>query len=135
MTSAYSEAHRRLDRILIFFFVICISGIIVGIVRQEWLFAAVWLAAGFFNGVIGASIRRLANTPETGEDDEFFDRQVWFRNLVNVGQLLSATVMAAGIALGQPWWRDALAAVAIFFVGVFGLSLLCGPRKKRSAQQ
>jgi uncharacterized ion transporter superfamily protein YfcC len=131
MTSTYSEAHRRLDRILIFFFVVCISGIIVGIINQDWWFAGVWVVAGFINGVIGASIRRLANTTETVEDDKFFDKQVFFRNLVNFGLLLSATVMAAGFALRQPGWRDALAAAAAFFASVFALPLLCVPRKKR----
>jgi hypothetical protein len=57
MTEEFSQAHRRLDRILRFFLVVCVAGLLVGIVNNDWSFAAVWLVAGFLNGVIGFAVR------------------------------------------------------------------------------
>lgn len=67
MIATYSEAHRRMNRVLDFFFVGCLAGILVGVVDNNWWFATVWLAAGLITGAIEASATQsavVASAPE-----------------------------------------------------------------------
>ena len=130
MIATYSEAHRRLDNVLKIFFVVCVAGIVIGILNYDWWFATVWLIAGFINGIIGASVRQSAANFSTPEDNEFADARVFAGNSLNFTNLLAATVVATGFALRQPWWGVVLAGAATWFASMFGIALLCVPPKK-----
>ena len=67
MIATYSEAHRRLNRVLEIFFVGCAAGALIGIFRDDRWVATVCLAAGFTTAVIRASVSRSAVTVSAPE--------------------------------------------------------------------
>ena len=145
MIATYSEAHRRRNHILEFFFVGCAGEILVGAIHQNWWFAAVWLAAGFIDGLIVISVSHYAVTTSPHKNDEFAnelaanddepepnelaDQCAFGGKFLRFTNLLAATVLAAGFALGNPWWGNLLAAAVTWFASMFGIPLLCAPRK------
>ncbi len=133
MIATYSEAHRRLNHLLGFFFVSCAVEILLGVIHRNWWLAAVWLVAGSIGGVIRVAVSQCAVTPSTPENNEFAnelaDQRAFTGKFLKFTSLLAATVLAAGFALGNPWWGNLLAAVITWFASMFGIALLCAPRK------
>jgi len=129
MTEDFSQAHRRLDRILMFFLVICVAGLLVGTVNNDWSFASVWLVAGFLNGVIGFTVRERGNMPTTNTDDEFFDQRMLAGSINSFSILVAASIFLLGFVMRQPWWAVLIATVVGWVVVAFGTMLICKPRK------
>ncbi|SRR6266852_2246759 len=130
MTEDFSEAHRRLDRILRFFLVVCAAGFLVGIVNNDWSFAAVWLVAGFLNGVIGFTVRERGNMPPTSTDNEAADERLLAGSITTFSSLVAGSILVLGFVMPQPWWEVLIATAVGWFVGTFGTMLICTPRKK-----
>jgi hypothetical protein len=145
MTPTYLEAHQRLNAFLEFFFVGCVGASLVGAIHYNWWFAAVWVGAGFFDGliVISASQGAVTGTAPSSNEfaselgpsddelarDEFADQRAFAGKFLKFTILLATTVLAAGFALRNPWWGNLLVAVVTWFVSMVGIPLLCAPRK------
>jgi hypothetical protein len=129
MTEDFAEAHRQLDRILRFFLVVCVAGILVGLVNSDWWFAAVCLIAGFLNGVIGFTVRERGNMPPTSGDNEAADQQLLAGSITNFSSLVAGSILVLGFVMRQPWWAVLIATAVGWFVGAFGTTLICTPRK------
>lgn len=137
MTATYSESQRRLNHILGFFFAGCALGILVGAIHYNWWFATVWLVAGSIGGVIRLTGSQSAVTPNIAENnevagelpDELAAQRAFSGKFLKFTSLLAATVLAAGFALENPWWGNLLVATITWFASMFGIPLLCGPRK------
>jgi hypothetical protein len=143
--ATYSEAHRRLNHILEVFFVACAVGTLIGVIRDDWWVAAVWVTAGFVTAVIEFSVSRSALRASAREKNEFADELTANRNepaldehaderafegkFLKFTTLLAATVLACGFTLGNPWWGNVLAAAVTWFASMVGIALLCAPRK------
>lgn len=111
--ATYSEAHRRLNRILNFFLVCCIAGTLIGVIDNRWWFATVSLAAGFVTGAIEASAKSavLASAPEKNDfTDELASERAFESKFLKFTSLLATAVLASGFALGNIWWGNLLAA-------------------------
>jgi MFS family permease len=101
--ATYSEAHRRLNRILNFFLVYCIAGTLIGVIDNRWWFATVSLAAGFVTGAIEASAKSavLASAPEKNDfTDELASERAVESKFLKITSLLATAVLASGFALG-----------------------------------
>ncbi|HEX9544400.1 MAG TPA: hypothetical protein VF955_04400 [Pyrinomonadaceae bacterium] len=131
MTADFSKAHRRLDRILRFFLVVCVAGVLVGIVNRDWSFAAVWLVAGFLNGVIGFTVRERGNMPPTNTDNEDADAHLLAGSITSFSILVAGSILVLGFVMRQPWWAVLIATAIGWFVGAFGTMLICTPRKEK----
>ncbi|GLI95145.1 hypothetical protein [Methylocystis echinoides] len=143
MIATYSQAHRRLNHVLEVFFVTCAAGTVSGVVRDDGWVAAVWLAAGLATAGIRASGSRtaasacekneLADEPAADRDEpslnERADEQAFESKFLKFTTLLAAAVLACGFALGNLWWGNVLVAVVTWFASMFGIALLCAPRK------
>jgi hypothetical protein len=130
MTKDFSEAHRRLDRILRFYLVCCVAGVLVGIVNNDWSFAAVWLVAGFLNGAIGFTVRERGNMPPKSVDNEAADEYLLAKSITNFSILVVASILLSGFVMRQAWWAVLIATAVGWFVVAFGTMLICTPRKK-----
>ena len=131
MIATYSEAHRRVNRILEFFFVGCAAASLIGIALHDWWFATVWVAAGLQAVIIEISKRpsaAMAGVPENIVANELADERAFEAKFLKFPCLLAATVLAAGFALGNPWWSNLLAAAIAWFTSIFVIALLCAPR-------
>jgi uncharacterized membrane protein YjjP (DUF1212 family) len=145
MVATYSQAHRRLNHVLEVFFVACAAGTVIAVFRDDGWVAAVWLAAGLATAVIRASGSRNAVRASAFEKNEFADKLAANRDepalneradehafeskFLKFTTLLAATVLACGFALGNLWWGNVLVAVVTWFASMFGIALLCAPRK------
>lgn len=141
--ATYSQAHRRLNHVLEVFFVACAAGTVSGVLRDDGWVAAVWLAAGLATAVIRASGSRSAASAceknefadELAADrdepalNECADEHAFESKFLKFTTLLAATVLAGGFALGNLWWGNMLVAVVTWFASMFGVALLCAPRK------
>ena len=150
MIATYSEAHRRLNRVLEIFFVGCAAGALIGIFRDDRWVATVWLAAGFATAIIRASVSRSAVTVSVPEKNEFadelaskgdrlalnerVDERAFEGKFLKFTTVLAATVLACGLVLGNPWWGNLLAAAVTWFASMFGIALLCAPRKNSEGE-
>ena len=137
MTSAWRAAHRRLDRILKLFFIIGVFGTFIGVIYHDAWFTIVCLAAALSVGMIVMSRRKSVFVSPT-EDEEFTNEKelieayVFAREFAEASNLLAATMLAVGFVIGNPWWSNLLVAVCAWFVGLFGLPLLCAARNNRA---
>jgi hypothetical protein len=137
MTSAWRAAHRRLNRILKVFFIIDVFGTFIGLVYHDAWFTIVCLVGAFSAGVIAMSKRESVFVSPT-EDDEFTNEKelieayVFAREFAEASNLLAATMLAIGFVIGNPWWSNLLVAVSAWFIGLFGLPLLCAARNNRA---
>ncbi|MGA9826685.1 MAG: hypothetical protein WBQ53_17905 [Methylocystis sp.] len=137
MTSAWRAAHRRLDSILKLFFIIGVFGTFIGVIYHDAWFTIVCLAAALSVGMIVMSRRESVFVTPT-EDEEFTNEKelieayVFAREFAKASNLLAATVLAVGFVIGNPWWSNLLVAVCAWFVGLFGLPLLCAARNNRA---
>ena len=137
MTSAWRAAHRRLNRILKVFFIIDVFGTFIGVVYHDAWFTIVCLVGAFSAGVIAMSKRESVFVSPT-EDDEFTNEKelieayVFAREFAEASNLLAATMLAIGFVIGNPWWSNLLVAVSAWFIGLFGLPLLCAARNNRA---
>jgi hypothetical protein len=137
MTSAWRAAHRRLNRILKVFFIIDVFGTFIGVVYHDAWFTIVCLVGAFSAGMIAMSKRESVFVSPT-EDDEFTNEKelieayVFAREFAEASNLLAATMLAIGFVIGNPWWSNLLVAVSAWFIGLFGLPLLCAARNNRA---
>jgi len=137
MTSAWRAAHRRLNRILKVFFIIDVFGTFIGLVYHDAWFTIVCLVGAFSAGMIAMSKRESVFVSPT-EDDEFTNEKelieayVFAREFAEASNLLAATMLAIGFVIGNPWWSNLLVAVSAWFIGLFGLPLLCAARNNRA---
>jgi len=148
MIAAYSEAHRRLNHVLELFCISCVAGIFIGVIHNDRWFATIWLLAGIITGVIAASPSRSAAMASAAErapekkdladelalDDEHVlselaDERAFDGKFLKFTALLAVTVLASGFALGNSWWVNLIAGTIAWFASMFGIALLCAPRK------
>jgi hypothetical protein len=135
MTTTYSEAQHRLDRVLRFFVVVDVAGICIAAINYAWWFAAVWFAAGCVTDVIRTSASQNVAAASTSEDDEFINENehveacAFACKLLRLSNLFAVITLATGFLLGNPWWGALLAATAAWFIGLFAILLLCAPRQ------
>ncbi len=122
MTEDFSHAHRRLDRILGFFLVVCVAGLSVGIVNNDWSFAAVWLVAGFLNGVIGFAVRERGRMPPTSADNEAADERLLAGSITSFSSLVAGSIFVLGFVMRQPWWAVLIATAVGWFAKLFQLA-------------
>lgn len=138
MTDTWWAAHRRLDRVLRFFFIVDVFGTFVGVIYHDAWFTIVWLVAALSAGVIATSERESFVVDRMAEDDEFTDEKeraeayVFAREFAETSNLLAVTALAVGFVLGSPWWSNLLVAVLAWFVGLLGIPLLCASRCDRA---
>ena len=134
MTDTWSEAHRRLDRVLTFLLVVDVVGAFVGVIRHDGWFTTVWLVAGLIAGVIETSANQSIIAFRPPEDDEFANEKelveayAFAREFVEASNLFGATALAVGFILGNPWWSNLLVAIFAWLIGLFGIPPLCAPR-------
>lgn len=137
MTDTWFEAHHHLDRGLKLFFVANVVGAIFSIIHKEWWLASIWSVAGSLAGVIGTSVNQRIVVGGPTEDDEFVNEQefaeaqIFAREFLEFSNLLAATMLTVGFALGLPWWSGLLAAALLWMVSLFGIPVLCAPGKKQ----
>ncbi|WP_316168176.1 MULTISPECIES: hypothetical protein [unclassified Bradyrhizobium] len=127
MTEAFSKAHRRLDRILRFFLVTCVAGVLVGLANRDLLFAAVWLAACFLDGLIGFEVRKRGGTPPTSADNEFVDSKLLSGSITNFSNLVAGSILLLGLVMQQPWWAVLMATAAGWCATMLMTMLICMP--------
>jgi hypothetical protein len=138
ITNAWRVAHRRLDRILKLFFIIDVFGTFIGVINHDAWFTIVWLVAAFSAGMIAMSEREsffMVNMPDDDEftsEKELIEAYVFARKFAEANNLLAATVLAVGLVIGNPWWSSLLVALSAWFIGLFGLPLLCAARNNRA---
>jgi len=126
-----------LNRILKVFFIIDVFGTFIGVVYHDAWFTIVCLVGAFSAGVIAMSKRESVFVSPT-EDDEFTNEKelieayVFAREFAEASNLLAATMLAIGFVIGNPWWSNLLVAVSAWFIGLFGLPLLCAARNNRA---
>ncbi len=138
MTETWWAAHRRMDRVLKFFFIVDVFGTFIGVIHHDAWFTIVWLAAALSAGLIATSKRESFFVVNAPEDDEFTNEKelteayVFARKFAEASNLLAATMLAVGFVLGNPWWSNLLVAVLAWFVGLFGIPLLCAARNNRA---
>jgi hypothetical protein len=138
ITNAWRAAHRRMDCVLKFFFIIDVFGTFIGVIYHDAWFTIVWLVAALSAGVIATSERASFFVVNTPEDDEFTNEKelteacVFARKFAEASNLLAATMLAVGFVLGNPWWSNLLLAILAWFVGLFGIPLLCASRNNRA---
>ena len=136
MTDTWSEAHHHLDGGLKFFVVVNAAGTVFGMLYDDWLLASICLIAGCLAGVIGTSVNRSVVVTGPGEDDEFANEtevaeaHAFAHEFLEFSNLLAATTLTVGFALGLPWWSSLLVATLSWFVSLFGIPLLCAPGNK-----
>ena len=136
MTDAWSEARHHLERGLKLFIVVDVAGIAFGIIQNDWWLASIWLAAGCLAGVIGTSVNQRIVAAGTTEDDEFVsekefaEAQIFAREFLEFSNLLAATMLTVGFALGLPWWSNLLIAALLWIASLFGIPVLCAPGNK-----
>jgi hypothetical protein len=131
MIATYSEAHRRVNRILELFSVGCTAGFLIGVALHGWWFATVWAAAGLLAVVIETSKRQsaiMAGVSANIATTELADERAFEGKFLKFPCLLAATILAAGFELGNPWWSSLLAATIAWFTSMFVVALLCAPR-------
>ncbi len=138
ITNAWRTNHRRLDRILKLFFIVDVFGTFIGVIYHDGWFTIVWLVAALSAGAIATSERVSFVVVNTPEDDEFTNEKerieayVFAHKFAEGSNLLAATVLAVGFVLGCPWWSNLLVALLAWFVGLFGIPLLCAFRNNRA---
>jgi hypothetical protein len=138
MTDAWWAARRRIDRVLKFFFVIDVFGAFIGIIYHDAWLTIAWLIAALSAGVIATSERESFVVDSIAEDDELTNEKerteayVFARKFAEASNLLAATVLAVEFVLGGPWWSNLLVALLAWFVGLFGIPLLCASRNNRT---
>jgi len=126
-----------LNRILKVFFIIDVFGTFIGVVYHDAWFTIVCLVGAFSAGMIAMSKRESVFVSPT-EDDEFTNEKelieayVFAREFAEASNLLAATMLAIGFVIGNPWWSNLLVAVSAWFIGLFGLPLLCAARNNRA---
>ncbi len=128
MVATYSEAHRQLKRVLDFFFFGCVAAILIGTVQSNWWFDIVWLASAFTVGLIGIPLGQNAIIATIPTEIEVAHQRAFARIFVRFTNLLAATALAAGFALGHSWWFNLIFTTVIWFASLFGILLLCAPR-------
>jgi hypothetical protein len=124
------QAQRRLNRVLCSIFFVDEAGALIAyFVENRWL-AYVWLASGVTVCLIGTTRRAFAvalpDDDEFHSEDERITANIFASRAFYLGNLLGATVLAAGTVSGCYWWRNILFAVVIWFVSLFAILLLCG---------
>ena len=137
MTNAWRAAHRRLDRILKLFFIIDVFGTFIGVIYHDTWLTIVWLVAALSAGIIAMSGRESVYIGATDDDEftnekELIEAYVFARKFAEASNLLAATLLAIGFVIGNPWWSNLCVAVLAWFVGLFGLPLLCAARNNRA---
>ncbi len=138
ITNAWRTNHRRLDRILKLFFIVDVFGTFIGVIYHDAWFTIVCLVAALSAGMIATSERESFFVVNTTEDDEFTNEKelieayVFARKFAEASNLLAATMLAVGFVIGNPWWSNLLVAVSAWFLGLFGLPLLCAARNNRA---
>ena len=134
-TNAWRAAHRRMDRVLILFFIIDVFGVFIGLIYHDAWFTIVWLIAAVSAGMIAASERGSYFVSTMTEDDEFFNEKelieayIFARKLADASNLLAATTLSVGFVIGNPWWSNFLVALSAWFAGLFGLPLPMPPER------
>jgi len=138
MTDTWSEAHHHLDRVLNFLLVVDVVGTFAGIMHHDGWVTTIWLVAGLIAGVIETSVNQSVIAFRAPEDDEFANEKelveayAFARKFAEASNLLAATTLAVGFVLGNPWWSNLLVALSAWFVGLFGIPLLCASRNNRA---
>jgi TctA family transporter len=138
MTETWWAAHRRMDCVLKFFFIVDVFGTFIGVTYHDRWFSIVWIVAALSAGAIATSERESFVVVNTPEDDEFTNEKelteayVFARKLAKASNLLAATLLAVGFVIGNPWWSNLLVALSAWFVGLFGIPLLCASRSNRA---
>jgi len=136
MTDSWSEAHRHLDRGLKLFFVADAAGTLFGVLHDDWRLASIGLVAGCLAAVVGTTANRRIPAAGRGEDDEFANEaefaeaQTFACEFLEFSNLLAATLLTLGLALGFPWWSALLVAALAWIVSLFAIPVLCAPRNK-----
>ena len=127
-----------MDRILKLFFIVDVFGTFIGVIYHDAWFTIVCLVAALSAGMIATSERERFVVVNTTEDDEFTNEKelieayVFARKFAEASNLLAATMLAVGFVIGDPWWSNLLAALSAWFLGLFGLPLLCAARNNRA---
>ncbi len=138
ITNAWRGAHHRLDCILKLFFIVDVFGTFIGVIYHDAWFTIVCLVAALSAGMIATSERESFVVVNASEDDEFTNEKelieayVFARKFAEASNLLAATMLAVGFVIGDPWWSNLLVAVSAWFLGLFGLPLLCAARNNRA---
>jgi len=136
MTDTWSEARHHLERGLKLFIVVAVDGIAFGIIWNDWRLASIWLVAGCLAGVIGIPVNQRIVVTDTTEGDEFVsekelgDAQKFAREFLEFSNLLAATMLTVGFALGLPLWSSLLMATLLWIASLFGIPVLCAPGNK-----
>jgi len=136
MTDTWSEARHHLERGLKLFVVVDVAGTVFGIIHNDWWLASIWLVAGCLAGVIGTPVNQRIVVADTTEDDEFVsekelgEAQKFAREFLEFSNLLAATMLTVGFALGLPWWSSLLMATLLWIASLFGIPVLCAPGNK-----
>ncbi len=113
-------------------------GTFIGVIYHDAWFTIVCLVAALSAGMIATSERESFFVVNTTEDDEFTNEKelieayVFARKFAEASNLLAATMLAVGFVIGNPWWSNLLVAVSAWFLGLFGLPLLCAARNNRA---
>ncbi len=127
-----------MDRVLKLFFTIDVVGTFIGVIYHDAWLTIVCLVAALSAGMIAMSERESFLVVNTTEDDEFTNEKelveayVFARKFAEASNLLAATMLAVGFVIGTPWWSNLLVALSAWFVGLFGLPLLCAARNNRA---
>lgn len=135
MTTIYSAALHRLDEILKFFDIVAVVAVFIAAIHYAWWFALVGLAAGCATDIIRTSASESLATAGASEDDEFANESergeacAFACKFLKLSNLLAVTTLAVGLLLGNPWWGNLLAATVAWFLGLFGIALLCAPEQ------
>jgi hypothetical protein len=130
MTERYLESHLRLNRILKFFFIVCLVGILIGIQNHDWIVAAVWLVAGFINGVIEFPVRELGTTQNARGDNESIGQRLLVGNIGKFSRLVAWAALASALVLQEPWWAVLGVGAAAWLIAMYGATLHCSPPKQ-----
>ena len=140
ITDAWQAAHRRMDRVLRLLFIIDVFGIFIGVIYHDAWLTIVCLVAALSAGMTAMSERESFFVDNTTEDEEFTNEKelieayVFARKFAEASNLLAATMLAVGFVIGTPWWSNLLVALSAWFVGLFGLPLLCAARNNKARE-
>jgi uncharacterized ion transporter superfamily protein YfcC len=134
MTDTWFEARHHLERGLKLFFVVDVAGTVFGIIHNDWWLASIWLVAGCLSGVIG-TYQRIVVAGATEDDEfvsekEFTEAQIFAHEFLEFSNLLAATTLTVGFALGLPWWSNLLVAALFWIASLLGIPVLCVPGNK-----